>query len=93
MDTSGSNRNKNSETTDSVPSNIPDVDLTELTEEQQVIVRKMLHEEEHSFSKSDEEIGCITSVEIKVNLFYETSVQQNYNSFPRPLYPEILKIF
>ena len=60
MDTSGNNRNENSETTDNVPSGIPDIDLTEFTKEQQVIVRKMLHEERDSFSKTDEEIGCIT---------------------------------
>ena len=89
VDTSGGNRNENHETTDNVPSDIPDVDLTELTEEQQVIVRKMLYEERDSFSKSDEEIGCITSVEMKINLSDETPVQQNYNSVPRPLYPEI----
>ena len=59
MDTSGGNRNKNDETTDNVPSDIPDVDLTELTEERQVILRKMLYEDRDSFSKSDEEIGCI----------------------------------
>ena len=63
--------------------------MTELTEEQQVIVCKMLYEERDSFSKSDEEIGCITSVEMKINLSDETPVQQNYNSVPRPLYPEI----
>ena len=49
----------------------------------------MLHEEMNSFSKSHEEIGCITSVETNINLFDETPVQQNYNSVPRPLYPEI----
>ena len=84
---SGGNRNENSETTDNVPSGIPDADLTELTDKQQVIMRKMLHEEKDSFSKSDEEIGCITSVEM--NLSDETPVQQIYNSVPRPLYPEI----
>ena len=89
VDISSSNRNENSETTDTVPSDIPDVDLTELTEEQQVIVHKMLYEERDSFSKSDEEIGCITAVEMKINLSDETPVQQNYNSVPRPLYPEI----
>ena len=55
VDISSSNRNENSETTDTVPSDIPDADLTELTEEQQVIVCKMIYEERDSFSKSDEE--------------------------------------
>ena len=59
VDASGGNRNENSVTTDNVPSDIPDVDLTELNEEQQVIVCKMLHGERDSFSKSDEEIGCL----------------------------------
>ena len=49
----------------------------------------MLYEERGSFSKSDEEIGCITSVEMKINLSDETPVQQNYNSVPLPFYPEI----
>ena len=52
-------------------------------------MRKMLYEERDSFSKSDEEIGCITSVEMRINLSDETPVQQNYNSVPRPLYLEI----
>ena len=89
MDTSGSNRNENSETTDTVPTGIPDIGLTELTKEQEVIVHKKLYEERDSFSNSDEEIGCITSAEMKINLSDETPVQQNYNSVPRPLYPEI----
>ena len=67
VDASGVSRNENSETTDSVPTDIPDVDLTKSTEEQQVIVRKMLHED--SFSKSDEEIGCITYVDMKNQSF------------------------
>ena len=72
-----------------MPSDIPDADLTELTEEQQAIVCKMRYEERDSFSKSDEEIGCITSVEMKINLSDETSVQHDYNSLPRAHYPEI----
>ena len=82
MNVSGSNRNEHRETTDNVPSNIPDVDLTKRTEEQQVIVRKMLHKEKYSFSKSAEEIGCIISVEMKINVSDETPAQQNYNSVP-----------
>ena len=72
-----------------MPSDIPVTDLAERTEEQHVIVCKMLYEEMDSFSKSDEEIGCITSVEMKINLSDETPVQKNYNSVPIPLYPEI----
>ena len=33
--------------------------------------------------------GCITSVEMKIDLSDETPVQQNYDSLPQPLYPEI----
>ena len=84
VDTLEGNRNENRETTDSVPSDIPHTDLTELTEEQQVIVHKILYEERDSFSKSDEEISCISSVEMKISLSDETPVQQNYNSVPRP---------
>ena len=79
VDASGDNRNGNS---DNVPSDIPDVDFTELKEEQQVIVRKVMHEERDSFSESDEEIGRITSVKLKINLSDETPVQQNCNSVP-----------
>ena len=49
MDVSGGNRNENNETTDNLPSDIPDVDLTELTEKQQVIMCKVLHEERTLF--------------------------------------------
>ena len=37
----------------------PPVDLEGLTLEQQEIVKRMLHEEAESFSKDDDDIGCI----------------------------------
>ncbi len=49
----------------------------------------MLAEEKGVFSKSDDDIGCIDELELKLNMKDQTPVQKTYNSIPRPLYPEV----
>ncbi len=68
---------------------IDDLDLSGLTTQQQIRVREMLAEEKGVFSKSDDDIGCIDELELKLNMKDQTPVQKTYNSIPRPLYPEV----
>ena len=78
------------------PPDFPPVDLEGLTLEQQEIAKRMLHEEAESFSKDDDDIGCIEDLKLKLNLSDQHSVQKTYNHIPKPLFPEvssILKIY
>jgi len=68
---------------------MPEVDMSGLTSEQQEVVRKMLKEEAASFAKNEDNIGCIESLQMGIDLSDSTPVQQNYVSIPRPLYQEV----
>ena len=68
---------------------IDDLDLTGLTTEQRIKIQTILEEEKESFSKSDDDIGCIEELALKLNMKDHTPVQKTYNSIPRPLYPEV----
>lgn len=67
----------------------PKVDLSGLTNEQQRVVRKMLHEEHRAFATNEDDIGCIIDLEMDINLTDTQPVQKNYTAIPRPLYPEV----
>ena len=67
---------------------MPDVDLSELTEEQQKLAKRMLITECDSFAK-DDEVGCIKDMVMDIKLKDHQHVQKNYLSIPRPLYAEI----
>ena len=49
----------------------------------------MLHEEAESFSKDDDDIGCIEDLKLKLNLSDQRPVQQTYNHILEPLFPEV----
>ena len=49
---------------------------------------KMLCEEADYFSKDDQDIGSVPSVQLKLNMTNQTPVQEK-PSVPRPLYPEV----
>ena len=68
---------------------IDDLDLSGLTKQQQMRVRQMLEEEKGTFSTSDDDIGCVEELELKLNMRDQIPVQKTYNSIPRPLYPEV----
>ena len=68
---------------------IDDLDLSGLTAQQQVVARQMLEKEKESFSKHDDDIGCIEELQLKLSMEDQTPVQKTYNSIPRPLYPEV----
>lgn len=67
----------------------PPVDLSHLSEDEQKMVRDMLFEESDVFAKSDSDIGCIPSLQLKINLTNNVPVQTSYNSIPKPLYKEV----
>lgn len=67
----------------------PPVNLGHLQEHEQQIVRDMLYNESDVFAKEDGDIGCIPSLQLKINLKDETPVQKTYNSIPKPLYKEV----
>ena len=49
----------------------------------------MLLEESDCFARDDEDIGCSEELKMKINLTDNIPVQKNYNSIPKPLYPEV----
>lgn len=67
----------------------PPVNLDHLQEHEQQIVREMLYNESDVFAKEDGDIGCIPSLQLKINLRDEAPVQKTYNSIPKPLYKEV----
>jgi len=67
----------------------PDVDLSQLTTEQQHRVKQLLKEESSAFSRDDNDIGYIEDLEMEINLSCNKPVQKTYTSMPRALYPEV----
>lgn len=67
----------------------PPVDLGHLSQPEKEIVRKMLREECASFSKSDDDIGCIENLTLKISLKDTVPVARSYISVPKPLYREV----
>ena len=77
---------KNQTTTDAWD---PPVNLTHLSEPEREIAHKMLREESASFSKSDEDIGCIEKLQLSISLKDIAPVARTYLSVPKPLYREM----
>lgn len=67
----------------------PPVDLSHLGEEQRVLAKQMLREECQSFSKTDNDIGCIEKLKMTISLKDNEPVKRTYLSVPRPLYQEM----
>ncbi|CAB3977641.1 Hypothetical predicted protein, partial [Paramuricea clavata] len=68
---------------------IPEVDLNCLTEKQKLVTQQTLLEKSDCFSRDDEDMGCSEELKMKINLTDNIPVQNNYNSIPKPLYPEV----
>ena len=68
---------------------IPVIDTEELTEEQRLVVRKMLLEEAESFSKTDDDVGRAEELQVDINLTDSVPVQRKYTAIPQPLYAEV----
>lgn len=67
----------------------PPVDLTHLDGGQRQIVSQMLREESESFSKTDDDIGCIHNLQMNISLKDDEPVSKTYRSVPKPLYREM----
>ncbi len=67
----------------------PPVDLTHLNEHQKQVVSQMLREESQSFSRSDDDIGCVESLQMNISLKDNEPVARTYLSVPKPLYQEM----
>ncbi|KAL0163570.1 hypothetical protein M9458_039323, partial [Cirrhinus mrigala] len=67
----------------------PPVDLGHLSDSQREIVQKMLYEESSIFSKGDDDIGCIPSLQMSITLQDVIPVQRAYSTVPKPLFSEV----
>ncbi len=56
---------------------------------QQNKVKQLLREECRSFSRSDDDIGCIKDLQLSISLTDDTPVVSMYTSVPKPLYQEM----
>lgn len=63
--------------------------MKHLTEEQQEIVKRMLQEESGAFARDEDDMGCITSLEMSITLRDNTPVQKSYTSIPKHLSKEV----
>lgn len=67
----------------------PPVNLSHLSQPEKEIAHKMLREECLSFSKSDDDIGCIENLTLKISLKDTIPLARSYISMPKPLYGEV----
>jgi len=67
----------------------PPVNISHLSEDQQKVVREMLREESGAFAQDDNDLGCITGLEMSITLNDNTPVQKSYTSIPKPFYKEV----
>lgn len=67
----------------------PPINLTHLSEPERVIAQNMLREECSSFSKSEDDIGCIEKLKLSISLKDMDPVARTYLSVPKPLYKEM----
>ncbi|XP_068115048.1 uncharacterized protein [Hyperolius riggenbachi] len=67
----------------------PPIDLSHLGEFEKEVVRKLLREECSSFSKSDDDIGSIGKLKLRISLSDMNPVARTYISTPKPLYKEM----
>lgn len=67
----------------------PPVSLSHLCEPEREIVHQMLREESASFSKTDDDVGCIEKLQLCISLKDNEHVAKTYLSVPKPLYREM----
>ena len=67
----------------------PPVDLSHLDESKRETVLQMLREESASFSKTDDDIGCVKNLQMDILLKDTQPVSKTYLSVPKPLYREM----
>ncbi len=67
----------------------PPVDLRHLSGDQQAVVKQMLHEESASFARDGDDVGCIPSLQMSINLKDDIPVQRANSSIPKLLFKEV----
>ncbi|KAK7888892.1 hypothetical protein WMY93_024452 [Mugilogobius chulae] len=67
----------------------PPVNLSHLPENERSVVQNMLRDECASFSKSENDIGCIEKLQLSISLRDTEPVAKTYLSVPKPLYREM----
>ncbi|KAL6468437.1 hypothetical protein MHYP_G00241140 [Metynnis hypsauchen] len=67
----------------------PPVSLSHLPLAQQHRVKQMLREECKAFSRDENDVGCIPSLQLKIRLTDLTPVKRTYVSVPKPLHKEV----
>lgn len=65
------------------------VSVDHVKPDQQEKVSQMLKEDCAAFSKGENDIGCIPSLQLKIRLSDTTPVKRNYTSVPKPLHKEV----
>ena len=68
---------------------IPDIDTDDLTEEQRLIVRKVLIEEAESFSKANDDVVGAEELQVDITITGSVPVQRKYSAIPGPKYGEV----
>ncbi|XP_048580823.1 uncharacterized protein LOC116616199 isoform X2 [Nematostella vectensis] len=68
---------------------VPGVVIGDLNEEQKKEVTRLLQEEEETFARDSQDVGCIEDLELNLTLMDKTPVQKTYVSISRPLYAEV----
>ena len=81
--------NNNGLRTRNWPKHLDDVDLGDLNIEQRTAATQLLIEEADAFAVHEDDVGCITELQMDIKLNDTTPVQKNYVALPRPLYPEV----
>lgn len=69
----------------------PPIDLSHLSEPERMVVQEMLCEECSSFSTSDNDIGCIEKLKLRISLKDVDPVAHTYLSISKLLYKEMKK--
>lgn len=67
----------------------PEIDLPDLTEEQQGKVKKVLFDQCEAFAKNKSDIGDIKDFQMEIKLTDETPINESYRRIPRNLYEEV----
>ncbi len=67
----------------------PPADVIHLPLHKQNKVKQLLREECHSFSRLDDDIGCIKDLQLSISLTDDIPVVRMYTSVPKPLNQEI----
>ena len=63
--------------------------MSQLEENEQLIVREMLRQEARAFARNYDDVGCDESLELEIQLKDNEPVEKNYISIPKPLYEEV----